>query len=175
LRVPVQALAKEDYLLNWIVASLHEAANPAFTRPYDLLPEFIWEHQEDVDLLIGFDEGSITYLVHREMKGVGSWSNDQLDSKVRRLANLYGVDGKRWPGVRPFLVLGSPNPPQRLRTAQWPGWTKAMDGTPLWLALLPPPPTFASGRSRVHRSDAKGKRGIGGWWTTTPLRHFPAG
>ncbi|MDA0988348.1 MAG: hypothetical protein O2783_04330, partial [Chloroflexi bacterium] len=92
-------------------------------------------NQEDVVLLVAFEDGPLTHLVLLEAKGATDWTNKQMCSKAKRLQKIFGETGTEFPGVNPHFVLISPKPPtKRLETEKWPQWMRGKEG-PTWIRL----------------------------------------
>ena len=160
LTIPADPWWAMDYHLDWMYAALVLARDNA--------PERVYEHtgiiraqQEDMDLLLAYDDGDTTHLIFVEAKGVTGYSNQQMTSKMDRLAQIFGQDGKAWPGVTPHLVLLSPKPPSnKLKMQAWPQWA-APRGEFAWIPLCIP-----ENLKRVTRCDAQRHRDqTGNFWT----------
>ena len=150
VNVPTGALVAMDYHLDWLQMALYLAATPSPPSP---IPnsDLFRANQEDVDLLVAFDEEATTHLVLLEAKMETGWTNRQLHSKAQRLRLIFGSDR---PGVdlaTPHFVLASPKKSERIRTDTWPEWM-TRDGAPLWTELPRPP-----GLREVTRCTASGK------------------
>lgn len=159
IAVPDDAYCAMDYHLDWIYAALY-ASEHGDADVCDNAEEHIKGHQEDVDLLVAFEHDGVTQLVLIEAKAATSWSNDQAGSKTERLTKMFGAEGDRWPRVRPWFVLVSPNAPAKLDLSTWPAWTRGSDGRPIHFQL----PVADRKIKRVTRwnaeracADAKGK------------------
>jgi hypothetical protein len=72
-------------------------------------------------LLVAFSEGPGYRVVMFEAKGYTSFDKEQLISKVRRLGDLFGEGGTRFPGVTPKLIFVSPGPPPT-EGVPWANW-----------------------------------------------------
>lgn len=76
-------------------------------------------NQEDVDLLVAFEDGTTTHVILVEAKGDTAWSNKQMKSKAERLRVAFdGINDT----VKPHFAFISPSPPQHLITEGWPNW-----------------------------------------------------
>jgi len=51
---------------------------------------------------MAYDSGDDTHLILVEAKGVTDWINKQIDSKVGRLVQIFGKDGKMWAGLESY-------------------------------------------------------------------------
>jgi hypothetical protein len=161
LEIPDKVFSAMDYHLDWIYASLKLATDEEASKIYVNSDKVIMGQQEDVDFLIAFDEGNETHIVFLEAKGVTGWTNKQMSSKIRRFIQIFGKDGKKWPGVTPHLVIISPKEPQRLTTEDW-EWC-APEGKAKWMELSIPE---GQGLKRVTRCNESGKEDINGtFWT----------
>ncbi len=158
LTIPEGALIAMDYHLDWLTAALYAYKSGATGGILDNPgQQVIKGNQEDIDLLIAFDEGEQAHVVLAEAKGVTGWKNDQMQSKADRLRVIFGPDGERYPGVVPHFCLLSPRIPQQLKTENWPRWMTKDDGSYCWLELKIP-----KGRVKVTRCDADGKASVSG-------------
>lgn len=106
-----------DFNLDWLYAALilasaehHEPFHsPAFIGT-ESCPS-IWNvntNQEDVDLLVVYEQDAVTQLILIEAKGASSWSIGQIASKTRRLRRIFGEDGQAFDTVEPHFVIMSP-------------------------------------------------------------------
>ena len=146
LQIPENALVFMDYHLDWVNASLYLAipeVDEAAVHSND--EALISGNQEDIDLLVAFERGDVTYLLLIEAKAESGWTNRQMDSKSRRLENIFGADGNKYPHVEPHFCLISPRKPQQLKSQSWPDWM-VKNGRPIWMELDVP-----EGRRRAIR------------------------
>lgn len=159
LTIPADPWWAMDYHLDWIYAALVLARDNAPDRVYENTGA-IRAQQEDVDLLLAYDDRETTQLIFVEAKGVTGWTNEQMASKTRRFETIFGEDGDSWPGVAPHLVLLSPQRPIGLDARAWPQWA-APDGQFAWIPLAIP-----DRLTRVTRCDSQGHPDIKGqFWT----------
>ena len=167
LHIPEDSLSAMDYHLDWIYASLKLAAEGhRATHIHSNAEGIIKAQQEDVDYLLAYDSGDDTHLLLIEAKAVTGWTNKQMASKVARLVQIFGNDGRIWPGVIPHLVIMSPRQPRGLKTDAWPQWI-APNGEIPWLRLSVP-----AGLKAVSRFDAQGKRDANGLhWKVSARRY----
>ena len=118
LTIPQAAFIAIDYHLDWLAAALHahksRSPNGIFENANQ---EVVGGNQQDIDLLIAFDEGEKSHVVLVEAKGATGWSNSQMQSKAKRLRQIFGSDGECYPGVVPHFCLLSPRPPQHLQAS----------------------------------------------------------
>ncbi|MER2252488.1 hypothetical protein ABS772_21425 [Methylorubrum podarium] len=124
IEVPSDAWWAFDYHLDWLAAVLWTA--PGFDVSADMdaasnQPELIYGSQQDVDMIIAFDETVIVI----EAKLATSWSNRQLTSKIQRLSSMPTEH------VRPYFILTSPSEPTKLAQPDlWSSWVhRNSDGT----------------------------------------------
>ena len=135
--VPADAFVAMDYHLDWLQMALFLAAtsSPPSSIPND---DLFKANQEDVDLLVAFDDAATTHLVLLEAKMETGWTNSQLRSKAERLRLIFGT-GRPGAGLAtPHYVLASPKRPGLLDVDEWPGWMKR-DREPVWMPLPKPP------------------------------------
>ena len=142
LPIPGDAFVAMDYHLDWIQMALYLARTP--DRPRYIPKKAVLgegqkgfnANQMDVDLLVGFDEGTTTHLVLLEAKMETGWTNQQMGKKATRLRQIFPDPPDA--GVRRYFVLLSPNRPERLNADTWPDWMKR-NGKPVWVPLPRPP------------------------------------
>jgi hypothetical protein len=157
-----------DYHLTWLYASviLAEAGyEPSMDGRLvlDNKEGIVRGNQEDVDLLVAYEEGSTTHIVIVEAKGVTGWTNKQMTSKANRLREIFGEDGGRRSSAHPHFVLASPRQSRDLTQSGWPKWM-APEGKIPWVKL-----TVPDNLIRVSRSDAAGTPNKDGrYWTVLP-------
>ena len=163
--VPRNAWWAMDYHIDWIEAALECAASPETRRFEEPQPgRNVNRSQEDVDLVVAWDEGAVTWLVVVEAKGTTSWAQAQYDSKLQRLVHLFGADGTRRPNVVPSFVLASPRRPKRLAVSNLPAWSCGPNGQPPWIPLSMPKELH-----RLQRCDALGNPSAKGtYWQVAP-------
>lgn len=104
--IPADAFVAMDYHLEWLYAAVRGAQ---VGKPYPNADGFVKGNQEDIDLLIAFNEGEEkTHVVMLEAKGDAAWSNKQMLSKTRRLKAVFdGVNSDR---VDPHFAFVSRTP-----------------------------------------------------------------
>ena len=152
IKPPSNSFVAMDYHLDWIHASLFLALpGKDEDAVYPNTDTVATGNQEDVDLLVAFEQGDITHLLLIEAKAATGWTNKQTLSKAKRLKRIFGADGTRYPQVKPHFVLMSPRPPKQLKSRCWPAWM-TQNGQPIWFELKMPP-----GRRRVARCDSGGR------------------
>ncbi len=136
IAVPDTAFVAIDYHLNWIFAAAALTfGNPAWGLVYENKDRVIDGTQEDIDLLVAFENASgLTHLIMLEAKGVIAFSNNQFQHKIGRFKSIFGEDCEKWPKVRPYFGLVSPREPKRLRYDLCPFWLKVGDKIP-WLEM----------------------------------------
>ena len=151
IQPPSSAFVAMDYHLDWIHASLFLTLPGNDEEAVHLNTETVVSgNQEDVDLLIAFEEGDITHLLLVEAKAETGWTNEQTLSKAERLERIFGTHGAKYPRVKPHFGLMSPRPPKQLKSDFWPAWM-TRDGQPIWFELNVP-----TGRRRITRCDSSG-------------------
>jgi len=160
VRVPASAFAAMDYHLDWLYAAVFLAANGKQDGVFKM-PKQITATQQDIDLLVAYPDDGTCHVIMVEAKGVGSFSNRQLDSKRRRLQSIFGKGAGKWEGVRPYFGVMSPKEPaQRLALKGWPTWLRPNGKLP-WIEMKLP-----EGLKAVTRSDNGGRsKRDGGYWT----------
>lgn len=159
LAVPEDAVVGMDYHLDWLYAGLASSDNTVGAHRYEN-DGCVSGTQEDVDLLIAFEERGRTHIIMLEAKGATGWTNAQLTHKAARLGAIFGTGGTRWPGVTPHFLIASPVEPTGLLSAGWPGWM-APNGEAVWL-----PMPMGEGLRRVARCNAAGQASVNGThWT----------
>jgi hypothetical protein len=147
-----------DYHLNWLWAALevgcgwwHETPELPMPLTHPTASAFM-HNQEDIDLLVVWDEAGTTHVLMVEAKAHSGWTNKQMASKVKRLQAIFGETGLSYPNVSPHLVLTSfAAPSGKLQVNGWPSWT-TNDGHVMYAPLNPP----ATPRLIVGRTDADG-------------------
>jgi hypothetical protein len=104
-----------DYHFDWLHAVLKYGPGYHIEPPYAEFknePETIKGSQEDIDLIIAFEQTIILI----EAKLSGSWNNKQMRSKAERMLDLPHSH------VNLHLVLASPKAPRGLKEIRWPNW-----------------------------------------------------
>ena len=149
---PENVFVAMDYHLDWLQAALilahtNQDANSKFSNA----GEVIEGTQEDVDLLVAFQDSEKSHLILVEAKAYSGWTNKQLSSKATRLRKIFGDDGKKWPGVQPYFYTIGPEKSEALDPKPLPGWMLNADGKLQWLRLPLP-----MERRVVVRSDQDG-------------------
>ena len=158
--IPPHSWVAMDYHLDWISAALHVTHNQlSHGEPWPNGPiddPIVRGNQEDVDLIVGFEDAGTTVLLLVEAKAETAWTNSQQNSKADRLSGIFGPEADRYPGVQPHFALTSPRRPEKLKASSWPSWM-APEGRPIWFKLTVPP-----NRSQVVRSDQAGRSSANG-------------
>ncbi|MDA0350420.1 MAG: hypothetical protein O3C20_23820 [Verrucomicrobia bacterium] len=84
-------------------------------------------------------------------------SKSQMDSKVKRLGEIFGNDQFTNPDIKPILVLTSPKPPtEKLGAMKWSEWM-TKDGSPRWMQMTMPKRRQLIRCDKNGKSDAKGQ------------------
>lgn len=139
VKIPGDAFVAMDYHLDWLQMALYLAENPSPQSPIPNPDDALFRaNQEDVDLLVAFDEGAKPHLVLVEAKMETSWTNKQLGSKVKRLRHIFGEDRPGADLVEWHFVLASPKESRNIDTDCWPP-QMTRDGKPVWMELPRPP------------------------------------
>ena len=161
ISIPKDAFAAMDYHLDWIYASLFLANNNTKDQMFPNTNGLITATQEDIDFLIAYQDGEKCHLVMLEAKGVMGFTNRQLQSKIRRLRDIFGDDGDKYPGVIPHFAIVSPKSPIGIRTDSWPSWV-FRNGEIQWIEM-----PISDELRRITRCDEAGKASAEGrWWRT---------
>ena len=148
--IPDNALTAMDYHIDWIAAAVMQYASPDSGDVFENSGE-VTGNQGDVDFLVAFKDAEGVYrLIFLEAKAYGSWNNKQMGSKAKRMKLIFGKDGDKYEGVKPYFCLISRRQPKMLNHAKWPKWWLKPDGSPYWLNLKLP-----DNRLRVTRWDAE--------------------
>ena len=156
---PQPSFVAMDYHLDWIHAGLFLSSSAnQLNKVHENKVPIVTANQEDIDLLVAFEDLGVTHLLMIEAKAATGWTNKQTLSKAVRLREMFGEgDGrKKYPGVKPSFCLTSPRPPQQLDSGLWPSWM-APGGKPIWLELEVP-----AGRRRITRCDQAGRSSASG-------------
>jgi len=163
--VPEDAFVAMDYHLNWLYAALKLTYQPQTNHRYLNSDSAVEGNQEDIDLLVAWEESYATHIVMIEAKGATYFGNKQMESKAKRLEKVFASDGSRWTGVQPHFILMSPRKPsgRYLRTSAIPRWMLQDDGAFRWAEL----PNMDRTRLRaVMRCDEDGHPSAAGvFWT----------
>lgn len=134
VEVPESARLFMDYHFDWLISSLRLAYDQPARLFFKNSPKEVMGNQEDLDLLVAFEERQVTHLVMIEAKAATSWLTEQLRSKVNRLEKIFR-EGEVWEGhVEPHLVLMSPGEPSADVTKVLSRWDKSHGPTP-WIQL----------------------------------------
>jgi hypothetical protein len=137
LTIPEDLFCAMDYHIDWLYAALQLNSDKVNKRIYLNENSIIKAQQEDIDLLIAYKAQGIYHLILIEAKATTGWSNKQMESKITRMIDIFGVNGAKWAGVIPHFVLMSPRPPQRLNTSGLPNWIIPNKKWP-WISLKIP-------------------------------------
>jgi hypothetical protein len=159
LRIPAEAFVGMDYHLDWLYASVYLHEHGGEELPHPNLDKIIRAQQEDIDLLIAYQDGAVCRIVLLEAKGAAGFTNKQMRSKALRLREIFGERGDVFPGVSPHFAIVSPREPQRLATTDWSPWMMPSGRIP-WIRM-----TIPTSLKRITQCTEVGKpsRG-GGFW-----------
>ncbi len=122
LQIPAGAYAAMDYHLDWLYASLFLSVAEAPQNRYDRDAGLITGNQEDIDLLVAFRENAKTHLILIEAKGVMSFDNQQLRSKIERFNKIFDDPNVKKANVIPHFAIASPFEPKKLDLSFYPDW-----------------------------------------------------
>lgn len=163
--IPSDAFVAMDYHLDWIQMAVYLADGNSQSRCIVYNDDLVKANQEDVDLLVAFEDGSTkkVHLVLIEAKADTGWTNKQLQSKAKRLKQIFNEKALRY--VTPHFVLMSPGGGARITTDEWPHWMGGASGSALWLKL-----PFPDGRLKVTRCDEDRKNSASGGWISCSKR-----
>ena len=160
--IPDSAFVAMDYHLDWLSASLFlfntDNGKGAILRNLEPVEgkecAVIKGTQEDTDLLVAFHgtEDQKYHLVLVEAKAYSGWTNKQICSKAKRLNQIFGKSGNKYPEITPHFCLMGPRESRGLKTDYLPHWMKP-DGKFTWLHMRLP-----SERHKVERCDQKGNK-----------------
>jgi len=156
-----------DFHLDWLYAALVlSSVNLTDLHP-NPVPCNVTGNQEDVDLLLAFEDGPITQVVMVEAKAASPWTVSQLLSKAQRLRRIFGEGGDSFPMVKPHFLLTSPKRSATLDAKladlprAIPQWMKPQ-GTLTWVPL-----EMSGNRIVITRCDAGGQPSkAGAFWRT---------
>jgi len=163
LKIPDELFAAMDYHLDWLYASLYLTFNGnGESEIVSNSERMIKAQQEDIDFIMAFAEDTSCHIILVEAKGVTGWTNKQMNSKAMRFGEIFGSDGKRWPGVCPHFLLLSPRRSKRLNLSNWPVWM-IVDGEVPWIEL--PIPSKLRKVTRCSREGVDDKEGL--FWKTS--------
>lgn len=159
-----------DYHLNWLYAALEEYdgewapegnVKTGHQNPTSSLPgtdkHALENNQEDVDVLLVWQQGTATHLGLIEAKAYGGWTRKQLRSKVARLGAIFGdrdetdIGRRRYKHVVPHFCLLDAKP-SGITATDWPGWMAPERQIQRVKITIP-----TSARRVVGRTDANGK------------------
>ena len=109
-----------DYHFDWLGMALFLGKCDEIPKSPILIPKILKDinkNQEDIDLLVAFEDDGKTHVILIEAKAYSKWTNKQLTSKANRLKIFNDAD------CEPHFVLTSPTEPERLKVV-WPNWMK---------------------------------------------------
>ena len=105
--VPPDAFVAMDYHLDWLQMAMYLTDHPRRSGPVRN-QKLVAGNQEDIDLLIAFENADKTQVVLVEAKGDTAWDNEQLRNKVKRLRYIFRSGGPGTESVEPYFVMMSP-------------------------------------------------------------------
>jgi hypothetical protein len=164
--VPENPFVAMDYTLDWLHAALTCFSNPsAWSEPQPIQPKKIVGSQEDVDMLIAWEDPA-PHLALIEAKGFTGWTNKQMASKAQRLGAIFSDDVRALVDVH--FVLAGPKPSAGLKTDGWPEWMRAT-GRVHTLDIGDPGPRWGVRRAQPDGVGADGKTN---WTQWRPVARF---
>jgi len=161
--VPEQTYVAMDYTLDWLHAALTCYFNGGAWKTLLPInsPLEVSATQEDVDLLIAWDDSTGKHLVLIEAKGFSGWSNKVMHHKAQRLGVI--CDERVRQTVDVHFVLAGHTPTQGLDCTEWPAWM-SQEGRLHFLTITPPEQRWAV--QRVTSNGEASKQGK--QWRTVP-------
>ncbi len=162
---PKDAFVAMDYTLDWLYAAVHGALDDNRVQPHPWPAHGeLAASQEDVDLLIAWEDLRGPHLVLIEAKGFTGWSNAQMKRKTTRLGAIFTEELRDQVDVH--LFLAGPAPAKGLNVDDWPDWTRPGAHTH-FLSISDPGMRFA-----VQRCDEEGLPTSRDWthWSAVPRR-----
>lgn len=161
--IPSNAFVAMDYHIDWIFASIFLTANKKNSSIYPRDNRLIKATQEDIDLIIAFNDKqniAVTHLIMCECKAETDWNKEQLNSKAIRLRDIFGDDGSKYQNiVIPYFLLLSPEQPKNLNVNSLPEFMK-FNGKIPWMKL-----TIPADLQKVTKCDSDGKKSnTGDYW-----------
>ena len=138
LEIPKNVFVAMDYHLDWIYASLYIYRNKIDYENEEIYKKKenkytiendsnITGTQQDIDLIIAFENNDGYHIILLEAKGVMSWDNKQMNCKAKRLGKIFGDNGDNWAGITPHFAIISREFPPKLEYDKWPSWMKPED------------------------------------------------
>jgi hypothetical protein len=151
VKMPNNYFAAIDYHLDWLSAAITKDSDveEAFKNgtEFDNSEGLITGNQEDIDLIIAFEEDSEVTIIMIEAKGVGSWTTKQVSSKKRRLDEIFKKSNER--NIYPYLILMSPKESEGLKRKIDiinNRWIDKETNNYYWIKLKLPSPLYKVGR-----------------------------
>lgn len=123
VQVPARPYLAMDYTLDWLHAALTCFLDPrAWEHPQPIVANTVTGSQEDVDLLVAWEDQAGPHLLLVEAKGFTGWSNKQMSSKAARLGAICtpAVLDK----IDVHFVLVGPSESKGLNHEAWPEWMR---------------------------------------------------
>ncbi len=121
-----------DYAIDWLFASVHYPGKEPGSQKMKVT-EDITATNQDIDLLVAFEESGVTTLIMVEAKGATRFDPSQATKKILRRKGIFaGAEGK----VKPMFLLASPKKPS-VDVHDWPAWAKH-DHQPYYLRFCLP-------------------------------------
>jgi len=161
LTIPRTAFFATDYHLDWLYAALTLYKEQDMHGVFSITNVAVNNNQEDIDLIIAYKEEGYYQILLVEAKGTGSWTNKQLESKIRKLQAIFGAKLEQCPpDVQVRFVLASPKKPKRVKVSNWPSWVLSANGGVSWIPLDIPPDRLQFTRCDQNRIPSN----LGTYW-----------
>jgi len=122
-----------DYHLDWLYAALTVDVETC-EQYMSNRDRIIKGNQEDIDCIIAYEDGNKTVIIMIEAKGVTAWKNEQINSKIKRLNEIFKNVSK---DIIPYFILMSPERSRGLKIENGEEWMKSKN-TPYWIQLKMP-------------------------------------
>ncbi len=132
--VPESASLFIDYHFDWLVSSLRLAYDQPARLFFKNRGKEVLGNQDDLDLLVAFEDRTVTHLVMIEAKAGSSWNRKHLASKIERLEKIFVEDEVWSKHVVPHFLLLSPAMPSEAILSLLPEWAQAESSRP-WIPL----------------------------------------
>lgn len=122
IKIPVNAFVAMDYHLDWIYASLLLLRGIQLREEILIDKISVNDNQEDIDLIVAFKQMNKYFIILIEAKGDTNWKNSQMKSKIPKLNIIFDLSKEYSEYLESFLVLMSPNRPEKLIYDDWDRW-----------------------------------------------------
>jgi hypothetical protein len=112
IKITENYFAGIDFHLDWIYAALNVIDIKDYKMEYQNTDGCIVGNQEDIDLIIAYEDKGITHIIMVEAKCAGSWNNSQLESKSNRFKSIFNsIDADK---IKIHFLLTSPKMPIKI-------------------------------------------------------------